>query len=138
MNHCVLIGRLATSPDLKYLNSGTAVAQFTLAVDRQTKEKGADFIRCVCWQKLAEVVANNLEKGRLVAVVGSLQVRKYETQKGEKREAVEVVAREVKFLDYKKTTETSNSGGNASSNIANDAEKFFAGKEVTLDDDIPF
>ena len=133
INNCVLIGRLASNPELKYLNSGTAVTQFTLALDRQgTKEKTTDFLRIICWQKLAEIVANNLEKGRLVAVQGSVQSRKYTTQAGEKREAVEIVARDVKFLDYKKK-ETS------SEDLVADAERAFGGKQIAMeDDDIPF
>jgi len=137
LNHCVLIGRLATSPDLKYLNSGTAVCTFTLALDRQgTKEKTTDFLRIICWQKLAEIVANNLEKGRLVAIQGSIQSRKYTTQAGEKREAVEIVARDVKFLDYKKKEANENI---TSESIVADAERAFGGKQMDLEDEeLPF
>ena len=104
MNQIILIGRLVRDPEIKYSNSGVAVTRFTLAVDRVTKneEKSADFIDCVTFQKLAEVVANNLGKGRLVAVTGQLQVRSYEGNDGVKRKASAVIVREVKFLDFKK------------------------------------
>ena len=108
-NKVILIGRLARDPELRYTTDGTAVVNFTLAVDRYAKageEKKADFIRIVAWRKLAETCANNLSKGRLVAVDGRLQIGSYEDKDGAKRTTVDVVVSEVKFLDYKKNTET--------------------------------
>ena len=106
LNRVVLIGRLVRDPELRYTPSGAAVANFTIAVDRQftTKQgtKETDFIDIVTWQKLAETVANNLGKGRLVAIEGRLQVRSYETQEGQKRKVAEVVADNVRFLDWPK------------------------------------
>jgi single-strand DNA-binding protein len=104
MNHIVLIGRLTRDPELRYTPNGLAVATFTLAVDRdrapnQQGEKETDFIRIVTWQKQAEVCANYLKKGRLVAIEGRLQIRNYETQDGQKRTAAEVVANRVQFLE---------------------------------------
>jgi len=104
LNRAILIGRLTQDPELRYTGSGVAVANFTLAVDRpftnQQGERETDFIRIVVWRKLAEVCANNLEKGRLVAVEGRIQVRAYENQDGQRRQAVEVVADNVRFLDW--------------------------------------
>lgn len=107
MNHVMLIGRLTKDPELKFTpNSGIAVTTFTLAVDRNYTnaegKKEADFIPVVCWRKLAEHVANNLGKGRLVAVSGSIQTSSYTAQDGTKRYKTEVVAEEVKFLDWAK------------------------------------
>ena len=106
MNKVILIGRLTADPNLRYTQSGNAVANFTLAVDRpfvnQSGEKGTDFIDIVTWRKLAEIVASNLEKGRLVAVEGRLQIRSYEDQNGVRRKAAEIVADQVKFLDYRR------------------------------------
>jgi len=107
MNRVVLIGRLTKDPELKFTpNSGIAVTNFTLAVDRNyTNQEGkreADFIPVICWRKLAEHVANNLNKGRLVAVTGAIQTRKYQAQDGSTRYVTEVVAEEVKFLDWPK------------------------------------
>ena len=105
MNTVILIGRLTKDPDLRYTPNGVAVCKFTLAVDRAfSKEKEADFIPIVVWQKLAENCANYLGKGRLVAVSGRLQIRTYEKD-GQKRYITEVVAGEVKFLDYGKKGE---------------------------------
>jgi single-strand DNA-binding protein len=106
LNRVVLIGHLTRDPELRYTDSGVAVANFTLAVDRpftnQQGERETDFIRVVCWRKLAENVANNLSKGRLVGVDGRLQVRSYQGQDGSKRQASEVIADQVVFLDRKK------------------------------------
>lgn len=106
INSCVLVGRLCADPSLRYTDSGVAVATFTLAVDRpfanQQGERDTDFIRIVVWRKLAEVCANNLGKGRLVGVEGRIQVRNYETEQKEKRQAFEVVADNIRFLDWPK------------------------------------
>jgi single-strand DNA-binding protein len=106
MNKVILIGRLTADPNQRYTQNGTPVTTFTLAVDRpftnQGGEKETDFIDIVTWRKLAEIVANNLEKGRLVAVEGRLQIRSYDDQNGVRRKAAEVVADQVKFLDYRR------------------------------------
>ena len=112
MNNVVLIGRLTKDPDLRYLpNTGTAVANFTLAVDRnlskekraEAQEKGqaeADFIRIVAWGKLAENVANFTNKGRLVAVTGRIQTGSYVDKDGKKVYTTEVFANYVEFLEW--------------------------------------
>ena len=109
LNNVVLIGRLATDPDLKYTQSGIAVANFRLAVERpfsnKDGERETDFFTVVCWRKLAETVGEYLDKGRLVGVKGRLQVSQWE-QDGQKRERVEVVADEVRFLDGKRERES--------------------------------
>ena len=102
MNTVILIGRLVRDPELKFLQSGTAVCKFTLAVDKPFGDKEADFIPITVWGKIAETCANHLSKGRLVAVEGRLQIRSYETQDGQKRKAAEVVANSVQFLDRAK------------------------------------
>lgn len=117
MNKVVLIGRLTKQPELRFTaGAGVAVATFTLAVDRAFKnangEREADFINIRCWRKLAELVANNLDKGRLVAVSGSIQTGKYTAQDGTTRYTTEVVADEVKFLDRPK--DGAATGGNES------------------------
>lgn len=110
MNKVILIGRLTANPNLRYTQNGTPVTTFTLAVDRpftnQGGEKGTDFIDIVTWRKLAEIVANNLEKGRLVAIEGRLQIRSYDDQNGVRRKAAEIVADQVKFLDYRRQNES--------------------------------
>lgn len=132
LNHIVLIGRLTKDPELKYTPGGKAVANLRLAVDRGTTnpqgEKETDFIDVVVWERQAESVANNLEKGRLIAVQGRLQIRKYETAEGQRREKAEVVANQVKFLDGKKAGETAPGGGGESGSEGGRHD----------DDDVPF
>ena len=128
LNRVVLIGRLTRDPELRETSSGIAVANFALAVERDYKnqagEKEVDFIDVQVWRKLAEVVANNLQKGRLVAVEGRLQVRSYEKD-GQKRKVVEVVADRVQFLDWPKEQQKNEFAG--------------IGKEVDWSEqDIPF
>jgi single-strand DNA-binding protein len=104
MNHVTLIGRLTRDPELRYTQSGKAFATFTLAVDRKFKkdqQTQADFIPCMAWDKLAEIVGNNLAKGRRVGVEGHLQTRTYDAKDGSKRSAFEVVVNELEFLDAK-------------------------------------
>ena len=106
MNHIVLIGRLTRDPEIRYTPSGAAVSNFDLAVDRPTTnaqgEKETDFIRIITWQKTAELVANYLKKGRLVAVEGRLQIRNYTNAEGQKKYVTEVIASNVQFLDRAK------------------------------------
>ncbi|BDI32194.1 hypothetical protein CCAX7_42450 [Capsulimonas corticalis] len=110
LNRVILIGRLASDPELKYTPSGIAVTQFRLAVNRPMssearqngQEKQADFISIVAWRQSAEYAANYLGKGRLVAVEGRLQVREYVTQDGQKRRDTEVVVDNLKSLDRPK------------------------------------
>lgn len=104
LNVVVLIGRLTADPEPRYTVDGTAVTNFRLAVQRsftnRDGEREADFLDVVCWRGLAETVAQNLRKGRLVAVHGRIQVRSWETQDGDRRWKTEIVADEVRFLDW--------------------------------------
>ncbi|MGB4378618.1 MAG: single-stranded DNA-binding protein [Limnochordia bacterium] len=118
LNRVILIGRLVADPQLRYTQSGVAVTSFTIAVDRsftsQNGERETDFIDIVTWRKLAETCANYLNKGRLVAVEGRLQIRSYDDRDGIRRKAAEVVADQVQFLDWpnreRETTDLPESG----------------------------
>ena len=110
MNTCVLIGRLTRDPDLRYVQSGTAVTRFTLAVDRQFKKDETDFLNCVCFGKTAENIANHLQKGRLVGVEGSIQTGSYEKSDGTKVYTTDIIANAVQFLDRPKPQENNDPG----------------------------
>ena len=102
MNKWIGKGRLTKDPEVRYTQAGKAVASFTLATDRHTKEgQQADFIPCVAWEKLAEIIGNNLSKGREVLVEGRLQVRSYEAQDGSKRYVTECVINNMEFCGSK-------------------------------------
>lgn len=114
LNKIILIGRLVADPQLRYTQNGIAVTNFTLAVDRpftsQGGEKETDFIDIVTWRKQAETCANHLNKGRLVAIEGRLQIRSYDDRDGIRRKAAEVVADQVRFLDWPDRDGSSSSG----------------------------
>jgi single-strand DNA-binding protein len=105
MNKTILIGRLAAEPELRFApGTGNAVCSIRLAVDRrfQSKDgpKEADFIPVVIWGKPAEMVANHSAKGKLLGVAGRIQTRSYDAKDGTKRYVTEVVAEEVKILEW--------------------------------------
>lgn len=99
MNHVTLMGRLTADPEVRHTQSGKAVASFTLAVDR--RGEGVDFVPIVAWEKLAEIIGNNLSKGRRALIEGRLQIRTYEDSDGKKRKVTEVVASNLYFVDNK-------------------------------------
>ena len=145
LNRVILIGRLTRDPELRYTPNGTAVASFTVAVDRKFKREETDFIPIVVWSKLAEHCANYLAKGRLVAIEGRLQVRSYEAQDGQKRWVTEVIGDDVRFLE-KSGTSSGGSAYNQGKPRQDDWNDL--GREVSLedidivdpgeDDEIPF
>jgi len=103
LNKVILVGRLTRDPEVRYTQTGKAVASFSVAVDHGFGDnKRADFIPIVVWDKLAEVCGNNLTKGRRVLVEGRLQISQYEKD-GQKRRSAEVVAQSIEFLDTKAT-----------------------------------
>ena len=111
MNSVVLIGRLTRDPELRYTPDQSAVATFTLAVDRPfSKEKAADFIRVVVFGKQAENCERFLSKGRQAAVSGRIQTGSYKDKNGETRYTTDVVADRVEFLDWGEKG-TRNDGG---------------------------
>jgi len=110
MNKVVLIGRLTKDPELKFTpGTGTAVATFTLAVDRRFSKDGqkeADFIPIVVWGKQAESTANHSAKGKLISIAGRIQTRSYDAKDGTKRYVTEVVADEVQFIEWASSGQT--------------------------------
>jgi single-strand DNA-binding protein len=132
-NRVIIIGRLTRDPELKYTPNGTAVATFSLAVNRKFNREETDFIDVVAWRQSAEFCANYGSKGRLTMVEGRLQVRTYETQEGQKRKVTEVVADELRFLDK---TGTGQSTGNTYQAAAKKESHEWEdlGREVRLED----
>mgnify|MGYP002549488091 FL=1 len=136
MNSVVLVGRLTKDPELRYIpNSGTPVATFTIAIDRDYKKKDGtketDFIPIEIIGKGAEFCANYITKGRLVAIQGNLRVDRYQTQDGENRTFTKVSGRSVQALDYPKDNQQ---GTNNITNPGLDPNRF----QAIDDDDIPF
>lgn len=105
LNHIVIMGRLTRDPELRYTQSGTPVASFTLAVDRDFKnkdgEKETDFIDCVAWRNTGEFVSKYFQKGSMAVVNGRLQLRDWQDKEGNKRRSAEVVADNIYFGESK-------------------------------------
>lgn len=158
MNKVILIGNLTKDPELRYTPNGVAVTTFTLAINRprtnQAGEREADFINIVAWQKLADLCATYLRKGRQAAVEGRIQTRSYDNKEGKKVYVTEVVAENVQFLggrgneggggdNFGYDPGPGFGGGNRPSAPRNDdpfGDPFAsAGKPINIsDDDLPF
>ena len=119
LNHTTIMGRLTRDPELRYTQSQTPVASFTLAVDRDFGgrdggEKQTDFIDCVAWRQTAEFVSKYFTKGRMAVVSGRLQIRDWTDREGGKRRSAEVVVDNVYFGDSRRdNNDSGNYGGNS-------------------------
>ena len=107
LNKITVMGRMTKDPELRRTQSGTAVASFTIAVERDYKpeggEKETDFLDVVAWRKTAEFVCRYFAKGRMAVIDGRLQTRKWTDKNGGNRVAVEIIADSVYFGDSKKS-----------------------------------
>ena len=133
LNHITIMGRLTKDVELRRTNTGTAVASFTLAVDRDFGEKETDFIEVVAWKNTAEFVSKYFAKGRMAVVSGRLQIRKWQDKDGNKRSTAEVVADNVYFGDSKKD-EQENRPFVGGGRRANDSEMADMGNFSPLDE----
>lgn len=109
LNRIIIMGRLARDPELRHTQSGTPVASFTLAVDRDFKDKSTgeratDWINVVAWRGTGEFAARYLSKGRMAVVDGRLQMRDWTDRDGNRRTSAEVVADSVYFADSRRDT----------------------------------
>lgn len=107
LNKIIIMGRLARDPELRRTQSGTPVASFTLAVerdfkDKSTRERETDWIDVVAWRQTGEFVSRYFTKGRMAVVEGRLQLRDWNDRNGNKRRSAEVIADNVYFGDSKK------------------------------------
>ena len=133
LNHITIMGRLTKDVELRHTNNGKAVASFTLAVDRDFKEKDGskttDFIEVVAWGNTAEFASKYFSKGRMAVVDGRLQLRDWTDKDGNKRKTAEVIVSNLYFGDSKTESKPSNTAYYADTRFA----------EVDVDDDdIPF
>lgn len=110
LNKITIMGRLTRDPELRRTNSGIAVTNFALAVERdfggKDGEKETDFIECVAWRNTGEFVSKYFSKGRMAVVSGQLQIRRWKDKDGNNRSTAEVVADSVYFGDSKKESDT--------------------------------
>ena len=142
MNKVVLIGRLTRDPDVRYSQGekATAVARYTLAVDRRFKREGdqnADFISCLCFGKNAEFVEKYLRQGIKIAVTGRIQTGSYTNKDGMKVYTTEVVVEDHEFAESKQAANnTSLSGGPAPSSVS--LGDGFMNIPDGIDEELPF
>ena len=148
MNKVVLMGRLTRDPEVRYSQGekATAVARFSLAVQRRFKREGdadADFINCVAWNKTAEFVEKYFTQGRMIIVVGRIQTRTWEGQDGKKNYVTEVIVSEAHFTGDKRDSgmsapqqpQANSYGGNSGFQNSTPVDNDF----ITVDDDqLPF
>lgn len=110
MNNVILMGRLTRDAELRYTPSGKPVSQFTLAVQRNYKNKDgnydADFINVVMWGKNGELLSSTVMKGQRVLIHGQIQVRSYTNKEGNKRLVTEVIANKFDYIESKTAAET--------------------------------
>ena len=116
INNVVLVGRLGNDPEMRYTPSGMAITKFRLAVDRRKRRGGGedggdeqkqetDWLDIVCFGVVAENAGQYLDKGSVVGIEGRVQSRTWETQEGQKRYSVEIVANNVQFLESRAEAE---------------------------------
>lgn len=109
MNKVFLIGNLTRDPDLTETPNGVCVCHFSIAVNRSYTngdgERETDFFNCTAWRGVAESIARFCQKGNKVAVSGSIQMRNYEDNNGQKRTAVDIIAQDVEFLNSRSRSE---------------------------------
>ena len=101
MNKLTIIGNLTRDPDIRVTSQGISVCEFTVAVNKRKimdESNPADFFKVTAWRQLGENCGKFLAKGRKVCVVGPVSVRTYQTNSGETRASLEVVADDVEFL----------------------------------------
>ena len=142
LNHITIMGRLTRDPELRYTQSQTPVASFTLAVDRDFGsrdggEKQTDFIDCVAWRQTAEFVSKYFTKGSMAVVSGRLQIRDWTDRDGGKRRSAEVVVDNMYFGESRRSSYSSyGNSGSAGKSSAPAASAF-----AELDDgdgELPF
>lgn len=136
MNRLTIIGNLVRDPELRTLSSGVSVCSFTVAVNRRRKAEGqpeADFFRVSAWRQLGENCAKYLEKGRKVAVVGSVEARAYQANDGTTRASLEVNADDVEFLSSRNEQSETTQSETTQSETTGDA-----GFTAVTEEDFPF
>ena len=135
MNNCSLIGRLTKDPEVKKTQSGTSVCSFTIAVDRRFKNadgtRQTDFIPCVGWRQVADIIGQYFHKGSRIGITGSIQTRSYDGQNG-KVFITEVLAEEIEFIDKKSETQKQKQIP------APQAEAITPNEEEYIDESLPF
>lgn len=145
LNHITIMGRLTRDPELRYTQSQTPVASFTLAVDRDYGsrdggEKQTDFIDCVAWRQTAEFVSKYFQKGSMAVVSGRLQIRDWTDREGGKRRSAEVVVDNIYFGESRRrdSGDSGNYGGNYGSSYSSGESRSYSAPASSAPSASPF
>lgn len=142
MNSVQLIGNLTKDVDLRYSQSGMAIANFTIAVQRKYKnqngERETDFIRCVAFKKGAEVISQYMKKGSKMGITGTIQTGSYENQQGQRVYTTDVIVEGFDFLDSKGQSNQQQRVNNNEVKQAQPSPVQQQGTPIPNDDDLPF
>lgn len=133
MNRFIGIGRLTAKPEIQYTpNTQTAVTHFTVAINRQSKEDGADFIRVTAFGRQAETICRYMDKGRQIAIDGRIQTGSYKDKDGKTVYTTDVIVGNAEFLGS-----ASEKPKQTAEEVAQDVSDFF-GMDAQVNDGIPF
>lgn len=138
MNKVILMGRLTRDPEVRYLQdeNATAVARYTLAVDRKTsRDNEADFIPCVCFGKSADFVEKYLHKGTKVVITGRIQTGGYTNKDGNRVFTTDVVVEEHEFAESKSAAGNNSTPAERANTSVSDG---FMNIPDGIDDELPF
>ena len=144
MNKVILMGRLTRDPEVRYSQgeSSTAVARYTLAVDRRFRREGsdqtADFIGCVAFGRQAEFAEKYLHQGTKIAITGRIQTGSYTNKDGQRVYTTDVVVEEQEFAESKGNSAESDSAPSGRPNPANASADGFMSIPEGIEDDLPF
>ncbi len=152
VNKVILIGNLGKDPEVRYLEGGVPVANFTLATSEKYNKNGekvtqTEWHNIVLWRGLAEVAEKYLKKGNQVYIEGKLRTRSWEDQTGNKRYTTEIVADTMTMLGGAKDTGYSQPGVNSSynevkapsaSSVSANSDSVSQALDTPMDDDLPF
>lgn len=148
MNKAILMGRLTRDPEMRTTPQGVSVCSFSIAVNRRFAKEGqqqADFINCVAWRQQAEFICKYFTKGSMIAIVGSIQTRTWDSQDGKKQYATEVIVDEAHFTGSRAETGTNsapvNTGFTQPAEDSSPFDEFDASGFAAMggsEDDLPF
>jgi single-strand DNA-binding protein len=146
LNKVMIIGRMVRDPEVRYLPSGTPVADFTIASNKSytvngEKKEEVSFIKCTAWSKAGEIIAQYCKKGQRIGLDGRLKQNSWDDKNGQKRSSIEVVVDNFQFLSEKGSAGETRSSVAPSSNqtTSNPGEDYSPPPQDSFsDDDIPF
>ena len=141
MNKVILIGRFTRDPEIRYTQSGTCSATFSIAVDRKYKQEGqpeADFPRVIAWGKTAEFIEKYFRQGMKIVIEGRIQTGKYTNKEGQTVYTTDVVAESVEFAESKSAASNGNNSKPAESKPKIDEDGWMSIPDDVNDEGLPF